>query len=150
MQSTIIPTEALATAIRNIVDNATGYLDEASTVTLVEGDFDPADPTTWPSASAHFDPIDANTLADVQFDAVSGQWYIVFPDPPLGWDFVASTVTTSVIITGYLVTTGANKVGATKIGPITVTANGQHITLPYVALQWPAPILIAASQPQPI
>lgn len=131
----VIPTVALAD-LRSWVELWEGRFDTVAKVSLVEGTFDPKDATTWPSASAAFNPIDAADAWQDEYDAVSDQHYIVAPDPEEGWDFVS--LSGGVSITGFIVRSTAltpHPICANVFAePINITASGQHINLPWIAV----------------
>ncbi len=146
MRSMFIPTPGFLAALRGVLVGVPDYTDAICTVRLVEGEFDPADPATWPSPSAHFLGVDSDDVPTIEYDAVSEAWYIVWPDPVAGWDFVAATITSDITVTGYIVGS-TEQLGATKIEAVTVTANGQHVVLPFVVLEVSPSLLVPADQP---
>jgi len=150
MIGTLVGNPAFNLAALPALESVAGWTDEASAVYLVDEDFDVNDPLTWPLPSDHFVAEDASASAQVYFDAVTSAWYLVFPDPVGGWLFTAATITTSISVTGYVVQTGGNNIGAAKIGPVTVTANGQNILLPIVALALNTPLFQNGGQPTPV
>lgn len=146
----IRPSPDLISQLRQALATVVGYTDSPVTVRLVEGEFDPDNPATWPSPSTHFGGRDSEAGAEIHFDAASNLWYLYWPDPTDGWMFGAESITDAVTITGFTVKVGTAKVGATKIGPINITANDQTITLPYVTAAISNTIVIPAAVPTPI
>jgi len=134
MIANIVPSDALTTLVRSLLTTVEDYTDVAVTVALLEGEFDVKDGTTWPAASTAFTPLVATDVMEVQYDATSGKYLLVAPDPDGGWDFVSTAA--GVTITGFKVTgvgTTERVFAAKFLNEIPVTATGQHITIPYVA-----------------
>jgi len=130
----LVPCDEFTGQLRDQVAAVTDYTDLAAVVSLVEGDFDVKDASTWPTISTAFTALTATDAWELQYDATSGKNLLVAPDPDGGWDF--TSVASGVTITGFKVTsmTALNPVFAAKfLNPIPVTATGQHITIPYVA-----------------
>jgi len=148
MKSVFVPTPDFVEALRGVLLTAAGFTDDTVTVSLVEGEFDPADPDSWPTASTHFAPLESGAECELVFDAVSEQWFLSWPDPVGGWVFTAATITDSVTVSGFLCKVGTNLVGANTLSPApTVTANDQTITLPYVAVPVTPNVVEAADVP---
>jgi len=150
MQGTIVPSPAMLQHLRDALVGVGDYTDSPCTVSLVEGVFDPADPTAWPAPSAHFAGLDSDAAPVLMFDGASQKWYVQWPDPAGGWVFTAGTITTSITITGYIVENTTFKLGATTISPVTITANGDTISLPEVTMEVSDTLVVPASQPQPV
>jgi len=136
-------------AIRAKYEEVGGWTDVSITVSLTDVTFDPADPTTYPAASSHFTPATGSN-ATMDFDASTGKYFLQWGDPDGGWVFTAATITTTIQVTGYVVKAGSNVIGANLIGPYNVSANGQTITLPYIASEVPDALLIAGPVPATI
>jgi hypothetical protein len=150
MQSVGIITPAFQTALRTALAGITDFTDDDCEVGLVEGEFDPSDPATWPTLSTHFDEAESGGVPTVAFDSVSEQWFLIWPEPTGGWTFTAETITTPVTITGFVVRQGTSKLFANLIGPITVVTTGDVIVLPYIAQAVDEPILVDGESPLPI
>jgi len=150
MRSTFLPTADLLEEIRQAFVGIAGWTLDVVAVSLVEGDFDPEDPDSWPAASSHFASKNSGDGPSIILDSDSGAWMLKWPDPESGWNFPATSITDSVTITGYIVKNGTNKIGATKIAPQVITVTDEVVTIPYVSLQLSESFFVEASQPQPI
>jgi len=130
------PTNELTEQVRTALSSIPDWLDASAKVWLVETAFLPTDGTTYPAHSAAFAALTGGGNWEVEFDAVSGEWFLVQPEPVDGWDFVSTGAGVSIV--GYVVELATDT--DTKIcgnmfeNPIAVTAVGQHITIPYVSL----------------
>jgi len=148
MRSTFVPAPGFVAAMRTALAAVTDFTDVSVTVSLVEGVFDSGDPDTYPAASSIFTPISGTTGASVEFDAVAQAWFLVWDEPDGGWDFVSFGVTDSVTITGYVVKSTEDEVlGAVHIEEVTILGNDEHIVPPFIALQLPPLIALAAAEP---
>jgi len=135
MKSMMVASPELKQAAIEASNTLSAYTADAVVVRLVEGTFDPADPGSWPAPSSHFTSKTSGISPTVEYDAASESWYVVWPDPTGGWDYVSASVTDPVTITGYTVKNGGgDAVGAATIPPVAVAADGQHIVLPFIAL----------------
>jgi len=135
MNANVVSSNAFAAAAREVLDAITNYTSETASVKLVEGDFDVKVQATYPAASAAFVGLDADGAWTIEFDSTTGKFYLVAPDPGSGWDFVS--VAGGVTISGFTVTglDTTHMIGAQKFEtPIPVGAVGEHVTLPWVAL----------------
>jgi len=135
MFGTVVPTPVLQQGGRASLEVVPGYTDDVWTVSIVEGSFTPADPTTWPAASSKFTPKVSDDLPSLHFDAASGKYFLMAPEPAGGWLFAATGISASITAGGYIIKCGTNLVGADLITPATITADGQTVTLPYVCLE---------------
>lgn len=147
MNGTLVPTPIFEQHTRDAMEVIVGYTDDVWTVSLVEGSFDPSIPTAWPTASAHFTPLVSDDTPQLHFDAASGKYYLVAPEPASGWQFSSSTITTSISVGGYIVKCGTNLIGANTIPTVTITADSQNITLPYVSVEAPTRPWVSATSP---
>jgi len=148
MRSSFVPTPAFIDAMRLRFVTIPDVTDVSANVSLVEGMFDSADPDTYPAASTHFGPLESDAAPTIEYDAVEEAWFIVWPDPAAGWDFVSATITDAVTITGYRVdSTGDIILGAVHVEEVTVTADGQHVVLPSVALEIFPDVIVPAAEP---
>jgi len=124
-------------AIRNQVVDGPPF-DEPPKVSLLQGDWLAADPTTWPAVAATVPAINGTAAEpwEILFDAVEGNFKLVAPEPVGGWDFVSSGEGDS--ITGFKVEVAsdvAQKIGASRfLNPIPLVGADQHIMLPNVSL----------------
>jgi len=135
MKSMFIPSPELVGGFRSAAVTITDMTDSAVVVRLVEDSFAPEDPSTWPAPSAHFASKTSGTPPTLEYDAVSELWYVVWPDPEDGWDYVSATITDPITVTGFTVKNAAgDNIGAATIPPVAVSENGQHIVLPFISL----------------
>lgn len=134
MKANCVPNPAMLDVVRGVIAAATDLFDGPARVRLVEGDFNPADPATWPVASAAFALLDAGGAWVAEYDAVEGNYKLVAPDPDGGWDFISTA--SGVTITGFIAVLSTDvtvKITAnTFLSPVPVTSIGQHVILPYV------------------
>jgi len=114
----------------------TFYWGAVQKVALVEGDFNPADPTTWPAPSTNFSALDSDSIWEVWYDAVAANNKFLLPEPEGGWNFPAVAAGPS--ITGFIVRDAADltkKTGAAIFAtPIPITAAGQLVVLPNISV----------------
>lgn len=137
-------TALVRTALANIADYTDGPVD----VKLVETAFDPKVKASYPVGSAAFDTLNSTGAWDIEYDAVTGRWYLVAPDPADGWDFVS--LSGGVSIVGFVVSGAAEYFcGNMFENPIPVGAAGEHINLPWVALDI-TQLIIDAITPYPL
>jgi len=138
MKANVVSSPQMAIEVQNALVATVDFLDTPPKVSLITGDWVADDPTTWTAVSPVIAAINGTTATpwEVVYDAVEGDFKILAPEPVGGWDFVSSGAGDS--ITGFKVEnagTTTNKIGAIRFEtPIPVTATGQHIVLPYVAL----------------
>jgi len=147
MKSMFRPTVAFSSALRNRFLNVPDWTDDNCTVKLVEGDFDPEDPTTWPAGSSTFTALDSDGNPTIEYDAVSEQYLLVWPEPAGGWTFTAGSITTPITISGFTVDVAGAKIGANLIDPVTFTATGQVLALPEVCQGIPADVVDPGETP---
>ncbi len=150
MRSTVVPSPDFQTAASNAVTGTPDYLDVEWDAHLVEGSFDPAVPASWPTASAHFTAITSDGVPTFVNDGATGKLFAVAPEPAGGWEFLSATITTGITVGGYIIKQGTTLIGAALITPVTITANSQAITLPYVALEIPRTPLPVDITPVPV
>ena len=136
MNANVVSSNEFQAIVRDSFDSVGDWTDLPCTVSLVEGDFNPKVKATYPAASAAFTPLVAGATWEIQYDSTSGRFYLVAPDPDEGWDFVA--LSGGVTISGFKIhglDAAVERVGANLFAtPIAVGAAGEHITLPWVAL----------------
>jgi len=135
MDANVVVANQTLTAVRDALVGMVDWFDGPARVRLVSTTFNPADATTYPVTSTSFAAKDAGGLFEVQFDALSGKWFLVALDPDEGWDFTSTAAGDSIV--GFIVaaTADANEIGGNLfVNPIPVTAVGQHITLPWVTI----------------
>jgi len=139
------------TALMGALTAVATWTEEDADVYLVEGDFDPSTPGTYPAASTAFAEKTSDDVWSIEFDAVTNSWKLILPEPAGGWDFVSTG--SGVTITGFVIkagTTSANKIGAAKFEtPIAITATDQHIELPFVAFDISS-LMVSGENPYPL
>lgn len=145
MNANVAVSPVIQVTFRSMYNGVVDYTDTPAIMRLVEGEFDPLDPTSWPAPSTHF-AAKTSGNPSIDFDAVTGKWYLVWPDPVGGWSFISATITDAVTITGFTLKTAAgDPVGACKLAGVSVTADGQVVVVPYAAVQIPdKPFLVPA------
>jgi len=137
--------QALARAALATIED---YTDGQITVSLVEDAFDPKDLATYPAASAAFAGVNNAAAWQVEYDALSERWFLVAPDPVDGWDFVS--LAAGVTIVGFTIEGAADKFSGNMFEvPIPITAIGQHINLPWVAIDI-TDVIMDALNPYPL
>jgi len=145
MKANVYPTAAARDAARTSIVDIADWFDGACDVFMVEGNFDPTNPATFPSPSSAFAVKLSGSWAFF-FDAPSGRHMLVAEDPAGGWDFTSTAP--DVTITGYVIRNNdapTSLIGANLFPtPIPISAIGQTITLPYVCVD--VEDVIAAAQ----
>jgi len=135
MERNVVAASSFQDLARSVLVAIVDYTDSPGRVRLVSEEFDPNDSTTYPASSAIFPTLTAGDVFEVEYDAVSGRWYLVAPDPDEGWDFVSTGGGETIL--GFVV---CGLDDETPIGgnlfatPVAVGAAGEHINLPYVAM----------------
>jgi len=147
MNANGVPSALFVEAARDGLASIVDWMDDVMSVSLVETTFVPNDSTTWPAASSAFTSKDAGAVCEIQFDALSGRFYLVAPDPDEGWDFISTDDGISIVGFWMKLSSNDNPICANLFtAPISVTAVGQHITLPWVAMDV-TDIILAAITP---
>jgi len=136
MNKNMCPSDHLQGVARAAMTSLADFTDATCKVWLVEEDFNPAIATTYPAHSAAFAAVTGAAGGwELIFDAMTLEWFVVAREPAEGWDFVS--IDDGVSIVGYIVelaTDTDTKIGGNKFeNPISITATGQHVMLPYVS-----------------
>lgn len=147
MDSTVVFAAQMAPYFRGLYEGAADIFSPAWDVSLVEDTLDPKDSTTYPAASTHFAPLTAGGESALAFDAASGKYFMVAPEPAGGWVFTAATITDPITIRGFICECGTVKVCGMLVNPISVTANGQTITIPQVVAEVAAAFMVDGTPP---
>jgi len=135
MNANLVVSNELTEEAREAIRTIATWLDESAKVRLVTVVFDPKQGAGYPAGAAAFPELDAADSWQLEFDATTGRWYAVSPDPLEGWDFLSTAGGISIV--GFCVESGitGNPIGGNVFTtPIPVGGAGEHITLPWVAI----------------